>query len=108
MGRQPVRLYCKGTFMNYVQSKHGQREHKALLSIQGVTSREETTFYMGKRVAWIYRAHKMIKDTKIRVIWGKIQRPHGNSGVVRAKFRKNLPPKAMGAQVRVMMYPSRI
>lgn len=40
----------------------------------------------GKKVAFVYRASKEVRGSKIRVIWGKVTRPHGNSGVVRAKY----------------------
>jgi large subunit ribosomal protein L35Ae len=62
----------------------------------------------GRSIAYIYKAKKEINNTKFRVIWGKVCRPHGNNGVVRAKFRKNWPPCSISGPCRVMLYPSRI
>ncbi len=36
-----------------------------------------SSFYLGKKVAFVYRAQKEIRGSKIRVIWGKVTRPHG-------------------------------
>lgn len=36
-------------------------------------------FYCGKKVAFIYKGHTEKRGTKIRVIWGKVTRPHGES-----------------------------
>jgi large subunit ribosomal protein L35Ae len=105
---QPVRLYVKGAFIGYKRSQANQYNHTALLAIDGVHSAADTAFYAGKRVAYIYRAHTKVRGSNYRVIWGRIARPHGNNGVVRAKFRNNLPARALGATVRVMLYPSNI
>ncbi|MFO0131536.1 MAG: 50S ribosomal protein L35ae [bacterium] len=40
-------------------------------------------------------------------MWGKIARAHGSNGVVIGRFKSNLPPRAMGATLRVMLYPNR-
>lgn len=102
------RLYTKGIVLGYKRSLRSQDPNTSLLKIEGVNDKKDTDFYLGKRVAYVYRAHKKREAkgkkpaSKIRCIWGKVTRPHGNSGVVRAKFRHNLPPKCFGATVRVV------
>lgn len=100
---QPVRLYVKGVFTGFKRGKNTHYHNVSLLKIDGVTDKSDTAFYLGKRVAYIYKC-----KAGFRVIWGRVQRSHGNGGMVRAKFAKNLPAKAIGSPVRVMLYPSNV
>lgn len=104
----PCRLYVKGVVLGFKRGLRNQYVHTNLLKIQGVDDKEAANFYLGKRVAYVYKAHTKKSGTQFRVIWGRVTRPHGSSGAVRAKFRKNLPPASIGGPVRVMLYPSSI
>ncbi|GAB7347983.1 hypothetical protein MBLNU459_g5484t1 [Dothideomycetes sp. NU459] len=105
---QGHRLYVKGRHLSYQRGKRNTNPDTSLIKIEGVDDTKAANFYLGKKVAFVYRAQKEVRGSKIRVIWGKVTRPHGNSGVVRAQFRNNLPPRSFGATVRVMLYPSSI
>ncbi|KAK8962491.1 60S ribosomal protein L35a-3 [Platanthera guangdongensis] len=107
---ESVRLYVRGTILGYKRqaSKSNQYENTSLVQIEGVNTKEEVGWYAGKRMAYVYKAKTKKNGTHYRCIWGKVTRPHGNSGVVRAKFKSNLPPQSMGRKVRVFMYPSNI
>ncbi|KAI5478938.1 60S ribosomal protein l33 [Pseudohyphozyma bogoriensis] len=101
-----TRLYAKGRVSGFKRGKRNQRVHTSLVQIEGVANKEEAQFYLGKRIAYVYTAPKAINGSKVRIIWGKVTRSHGNSGMVRSKFRQNLPPTSFGHSVRVMLYPS--
>ncbi|KAF2691267.1 ribosomal protein L35Ae [Lentithecium fluviatile CBS 122367] len=103
---QSHRLYVKARHVGYQRGKRNTNPNVSLLTLDGVSNTEEAKWYLGKRAAFVYRAPKTTRGTKIRVIWGKIRSTHGNSGIVRASFKNNLPPRSFGAAVRVMMYPS--
>lgn len=98
----------KGVFCGFRRGKTTQREQQALIAIRGLRDVKDTSFYNGKRVAYIYKAKNVTNNTRYRVMWGTIIGSHGKKGLVRANFRKNLPPQAMGGSLRVMLYPNRL
>ena len=100
-GKGP-RLYVKGIFTGFRRNKVWTLNNQAILKLEGVNDKKETQYYLGKRVVFIYKS----KDG-YRTIWGRVRSAHGNNGLVKAKFLHNLPPRGIGAQVRIMLYPQR-
>ena len=101
IGKGP-RLYVKAVFSGFRRGKRTQDENHALVHIEGLNSRKEAQYYLGKRIVYVYRTKNGYKT-----IWGRICSQHGN-GTCKAKFLRNLPPKAIGSTLRVMLYPQRV
>lgn len=106
MANQEPRLWVSATFTSFRRNKREINPAQALLKIEGVNSKEEAEFYVGKKVCAPMTAK--IVDRSKPGNWGVITQVHGNSGVVRAKFDRNLPPKFLGTDVRVYLFPSTI
>jgi len=83
----------RGIILSYRRGKHTQNVNQVLIEIENVKSREKAEELIGKTVIWITPSGKRIT--------GKIIATHGNKGVVRAKFERNLPGQALGTKVEV-------
>jgi large subunit ribosomal protein L35Ae len=107
--QQNSRLYVSGAILGYKRGQRNQYNHTSLIKIKGVDLKADTEFYMGKRIAYITKASTPDRfGNKFRITWGKVVRAHGSNGVVRCKFKRDLPPQSIGGRVRVMLYPSRV
>mmetsp|Transcript_15074 Transcript_15074/g.64566 ORF Transcript_15074/g.64566 Transcript_15074/m.64566 type:complete len:109 (-) Transcript_15074:150-476(-) len=108
MGGESTRLYVRGIILGYKRARMNQTNHTSLIKLENVNESDAAKFYLGKKLCYVYKAKTKKKGTVYRTSWGKVTRAHGTSGVVRAKFKNNLPPCSMGGKVRCMLYPSTI
>ena len=75
------------------------------MKIEGLNDRKDVPYYLGKRVAYVYKGKTEKNGERLRTIWGRVIGNHGARGTVRAKFRHNLPGSAIGNRLRVMLFP---
>ena len=77
-GKGP-RLYVKGIFTGFRRNKVQTLNNQAILKLEGLNSKKEAQYYLGKKVVFIYKAKEGYKT-----IWGRIRSYHGNNGLVLA------------------------
>ena len=75
-----------------------------MVHIEGCQDLTGARFYLGKKVVLLRKSETEKNGTRFRATWGKVIATHGKSGVVRAKFRNNLPGEAIGQKVRVLLH----
>ncbi len=83
----------KATILSFRRGRHTQRMNQFLLEVEGVETRAKAAQFIGKSIVW--------RSPAKREIVGKITQPHGNSGVLRARFSKGLPGTALGTKVEI-------
>jgi len=80
--------------VSFRRGRHTQKVNQFLVSIEGVDSKEKASKLVGKKVVWTSSAGKKIH--------GKISAPHGNKGVLRARFTRGLPGQAVTQKVELL------
>lgn len=102
IGLTSLGTFCRGRHLSYQRGRHTTHPGTSLIKIEGVDDTKAAkyvsasegafdimgrssaaltavfcSFYLGKKIAYVYRGQKEKRGTKLRVIWGKVTRPHG-------------------------------
>jgi len=83
----------KGIIVNYRVGPKSQRPKECIIEFPDIKSKGEAARLIGRKIAW--------KDGESKII-GKIVATHGNKGLIRARFRRGVPGKALGSYVEVI------
>jgi len=84
----------EGIILSYRRGRHTQNVNQVLIELNGVDSRGKAMKILDKKIVW--------KSPSGKEINGKIISVHGNKGVVRAKFERNLPGQALSTKVQLI------
>jgi large subunit ribosomal protein L35Ae len=84
----------KGMILSYRRGRRTHDVNQMLIELEGVDSKEKAMQYLDKKVVW--------KSSSGKEISGKIIGIHGNKGVVRAKFERNLPGQSITTEVQII------
>ena len=116
--RSSPRLFMKATLASFRRGLNHQRKDTAILRVDDVNTKQDAEFYQGKRCCFVYHGYQEkrgvrsakapLRRSNTRAIWGRVTKPHGGSGALRAKFATQLPGSALGRRIRVYLYPSKI
>ncbi|KAI5188683.1 large subunit ribosomal protein L35Ae [Nematocida sp. AWRm77] len=99
------RVSIPAVFVSHKRSQRNTYPRYALLRIENVQTKAQAEKYVGKAVIlYIPKEKVQLSGYKEREVMGYVHRTHGNSGVVRARFEKNLCPNYIGSHVYVQMY----
>ncbi|KAI5180321.1 large subunit ribosomal protein L35Ae [Nematocida sp. AWRm80] len=99
------RLSIPAVFISFKRSQRTMHERYALLRIENISSKEQAQKYIGRAVEmYIPKTKVQLSGFKERVVRGYIHATHGNQGVVRARFEKNLSATFLGTNVYVQLY----
>ena len=88
-------LGLEGVISNYRRGRHTIHPKQCILIFPNIKTRKEANKLIGRTVIWTTPSGKDLK--------GLITRAHGNSGAVRAHFKKaGVPGQALGTRVRII------
>lgn len=88
-------LGMEGVISNYKRGRHTVHQKHCILVFSNIQSRKEANKLIGRTVVWKSSSGKELK--------GVITRAHGNSGAVRAHFKKaGVPGQALGTKIKII------
>ena len=88
-------LGMEGVISNYKRGRHTVHQKHCILIFSDIKTRKDANRLIGRTVIWKSSSGKELK--------GKITRAHGNSGAVRAHFKKaGVPGQALGTKIRII------
>ena len=96
MGSNKIELLgLEGVISNYRRGRHTVHPKQCILIFPNIKTRKEANKLIGRIVIWTSPTGKDLR--------GLITRAHGNSGAVRAHFKKaGVPGQALGTKVRIL------